>query len=430
MKLTCIFGLFCSSLALVACGGSNSIGDDASGGTSSSGGGGAVDGGSGGSAPSESEASEDVCGFEGATTLAEAGADGFREVPAQHPAIWYAGRIDCANADGPALGFPGSSIRVRFDGTGLQLRLKDFGLGTPTATNFYDVSIDGAAPTVLAVSAATENYPLATDLAPGEHEVILGKRVESSPGGAANAGKGVILGFRLQGEALLQARGPKRRLEFVGDSITCGYGVELSTTDPDSFHFTTANENGRKSYGALTAGLLSAEYSAVAYSGKGMSRNYAGGAGETVPEFYLDTIPDDPTSSAWDPSRYVPDAVVINVGTNDFSTAGVDRVLYVEKYTTFLETLRGYYPDAAIVCAIGPMLSDYYPVGAKAWTNAQADVQAAVDARVADGDANVHFLAFAPQSSPYGEDWHPSAATQQTMAEQAATLLREKLGWD
>jgi lysophospholipase L1-like esterase len=198
---------------------------------------------------------------------------------------------------------------------------------------------------------------------------------------------------------------------------------------PDDFHFTTAGENSHKAYGAVTAKNLGADYVGVSYSGKGMSRNFSGGAGETVPVFYLDTIPDDAASPAWDFTRFTPDAVVINVATNDYSTVGVDRELFVSKYTEFLTTVRTNYPDAVIVAAVGPMLSDYYPVDAMAWTYAQADVQAAVTALTDAGDAKLFFLAFTPQSAPYGEDWHPTAATHNKMADGVTSLLKEKLGW-
>jgi lysophospholipase L1-like esterase len=235
--------------------------------------------------------------------------------------------------------------------------------------------------------------------------------------------------MRFLGTELRKARGPARRLEFIGDSITCGYGNEISTTTPNDFPFTAAGENNYEAYGAVTARLLDADYMGVSYSGKGMSRNYADGGGETVPDFYLDTIADDISAPAWNPSKFSADAIVINVGTNDYSTVGVDQALFVSRYTDFLATLRGLYPKALLVAALGPMLSDYYPAGAKAWTNAQAGVRDAVDARRAAGDANIEVVSFAPQTSPYGEDWHPTAETHRKMAEQLSTVLKTKLGW-
>jgi lysophospholipase L1-like esterase len=350
-------------------------------------------------------------------------------IPANHPLISYVGRADRSAAGGPMLGFVGASVHVRFSGRGLDLRLEDFGSGTPQTTNYYDVSIDGAAPRLLQVSPAQELYPLARDLPEGEHRVELFKRIEAGPGGHPGAGKAQILGFVLHGSALLPVQLPQRRLEFIGDSITCGYGDEVETMTPDASHYTTLGSNGHKAYGAVTAALLGAQYSAVACSGRGISRNYAGGGGRVLPDLYLDSVPEDADAGRWDPAAYVPDAVIINLGTNDFSTTGLDRQAFIKGYTSFLTTLRGYYPNAALVAGLGPMLSDYYPVGEKAWTNAQADVKAAVDARVAAGDRNVHVVTFPPQVGPWGEDWHPTAKTHAKMAEQLSQTLKTILGW-
>lgn len=379
-------------------------------------------------ASSAMESVGSVCEFARPAPLV-ATADGALAVPSTHPLLAYTGRLDCQAEGGPMLGFPGSSVRVRFVGTGLDLRLKDFGTGTPQTTNYYDVTVDGGAPRLLQVSPDRERYALATDLAPGEHEISLFKRVEAAPGGQRGAGRAQLLGFVLHGSRLLPVALPRRRLEFIGDSITCGYGDEVATMSPESAHYTTLGSNAHTAYGAVTASLLGARYSAVAYSGRGISRNYAGSPGELMPELYSSSVPEEPSASRWEPRRYVPDAVIVNLGTNDFSTPGADRAGFVTRYSAFLATLRGHYPRAALVAALGPMLSDAYPPGAQAWSNAQADVRAAVAARVAAGDQNVHVVFFAPQSGPFGEDWHPSAATHAQMAEQLAATLRKVLGW-
>ena len=327
------------------------------------------------------------------------------------------------------LGFVGSSIRVRFVGTGLELKLKDFGGGTPQTTNYYDVSIDGAPPTLLEVSPKQELYGLATNLSAGEHQVELFKRIESAPGGSVGAGKAQVLGFVLHGQQLLPVRLPAKRLEFIGDSITVGYGNEISTPDPANAHYTTRGSNGHKAFGAVTATSLGAQYLAVAYSGRGVSRNFAGSPGQVLPDMYLQSVPEEPTASAWDPAQYVPDAVIVNLGSNDFSTPGVDRRAFVQGYTAFLAKLRGYYPKAMLVATLGPMLSDFYPPGENAWTNAQADLKAAVDARAQAGDARIKIVLFAPQAGPWGEDWHPTIATHDKMAQELSASLKTMMGW-
>jgi len=370
-----------------------------------------------------------VCRFGGGEALPAPSANGTVLVPATHPLVSYSGRVDCQAPGGPLLGFVGASVRVRFRGTALSVRLKDFGAGTPQTTNYYDVAIDGGASRVLPVSPTQEEYVLAEGLADAEHEVELFKRVEAEPGGNRGAGRAQLLGFVLTGRAVLPVALPSRRLEFIGDSITCGYGNEVATSAPENAPYTTRASNGHKAYGALTAALLNARYMAVAYSGRGMSRNYAGAPGQLLPEMYLSSVPEDAGASRWEPAQYVPDAVIINLGTNDFSTPGVDRAAFVARYERFLAALRGYYPQAVLVAALGPMLSDDYPPGASAWTHAQADVRAVVAARRRAGDLRVHAFFFPPQKPPYGQDWHPTVATHEQMAQALSAELRRLLGW-
>ena len=58
---------------------------------------------------------------------------------------------------------------------------------------------------------------------------------------------------------------------IIGDSITCGYGVEGDVEDEI---FCTAKENPSKAYSLLTAQELNAEYQIVAWNGKGVISAY------------------------------------------------------------------------------------------------------------------------------------------------------------
>ena len=64
------------------------------------------------------------------------------------------------------------------------------------------------------------------------------------------------------------------RIEFIGDSITCAYGVEGASQNES---FKTTTENFMKSYAYLTAQKLDADYSAVCYSGHGIISGYTSG---------------------------------------------------------------------------------------------------------------------------------------------------------
>jgi lysophospholipase L1-like esterase len=372
--------------------------------------------------PAGALTSSGVCGFSTPVTYGAAAGDGMVEVPPNDPNIFYLGRIDC-QPDGPAFAFPAATVRLRFTGSALDLRLRDNGTGGAQTTNYYDVSIDGAAPTRLEATSGDQTYPLARDLGDGEHTAEIVKRAESN----GNTGKGQVLAFRIRaGAALLPVAVKPLRLEFVGDSITCGYGDEISTTMPDNFHYTTADSNANQAYGAVAARQLGAEYVAVAVSGRGVYRNYSDGAGDLAPVFYEDTLPDDASAPRWDFSRYVPDAVVVNLGTNDFSPPGPDHAAYTGAYAAFLKQIRGHYPGAILLAVVGPMLNDSFPAGVNAWTTNQGDVSSVVSGLNAQGDAKVHYLALTPQSPPYGEDYHPTLATHQQMA---AAVVSELQRW-
>ena len=125
--------------------------------------------------------------------------------------------------------------------------------------------------------------------------------------------------------------GKKRKLEIIGDSITCGYGVEAEN-ELQPFH--TATENPEKSYSLLTARALDAEVNLVSWSGNGIISGYVDETATApsdrwlMPEVYQYTDiscsemlfgNEESRWERWDFSRFVPDIILINLGTNDCS---------------------------------------------------------------------------------------------------------------
>ncbi|MBN2343825.1 MAG: acetyl xylan esterase [Deltaproteobacteria bacterium] len=363
---------------------------------------------------------DNVCGFSEPVTLGAVEADGMVLVPPSHPDINYFGRVDCTNPTAISMAFPGVSIRAKFTGTAIGMVYDDH--GDAVNPNFFNIIIDGGEPTVQQMTTGESTYELAGGLAAGEHTIELFKRNESNSG----TGMGIFLGLRINdGEQLLPIEARPNRIEFIGDSITCGYGNMIETDDPDSYHFTTTNSNAYESWASITARALDAEVSIVAYSGRGAYRNYGGGGGETVPEMYLDCLPDTTIEVPWNIEQFTPQVVVVNLGTNDMSEVTADTLdSYQEGYAAamemFVETLRGYYPDSTIVLAVGPML---YSIGLTAVRTVCREL---VDARVAAGDANIYFLNIPGNANLYGEDWHPTAATHAYMSGLLVELLTDK----
>lgn len=321
------------------------------------------------------------------------------------------GRVDRRDPAGPRFGWPGTQLRASFVGTGLSLDLAD------TGASHYDVSVDGGPPSLLIVSGGRKTYEVARDLGAREHSLVLTKRTETLVGVTQ------LLGIAPRaGGALLETPAPSgRRMELIGDSITCGFGVLGGDA---SCPFTAATESEPLAWGALAARRLAAIHTTTAVSGIGVFRNYGGATVGTMPEVYRRAIANDP-SSAWDHS-FVPDVIVVGLATNDFSGGqGDPGVAFQSTYVTFLTALRSTHPNAHIVVATSPMLS-----GAnRTWLRAYLD--AAVAERFAAGESRLTLLDIDEQDSDdgLGCQYHPSTTTQERMAEKLASHVRPLMGW-
>jgi lysophospholipase L1-like esterase len=326
------------------------------------------------------------------------------------------GRFDARDPAGPRFGWPATGIEAAFTGVGVDVRLRDEG------ANVFAVAIDGATPTTLATNRTTERYVLARGLGPGHHTVLLTKRTES------NVGIVQFLGFVPQEGVLLKTPEPARtrRIEFVGDSVTCGYG-DLAKGPKE--HFSAATEDEASAYGALTAAAFGAQRSVISYSGIGVYRDHDGSTRDQMPVRFRRILADDPTSQ-WGFRGPAPDAVVVHLGVNDFAK-GDPGAAFEQAYVGLLRMLRTVYPHAAIVCAVSPMLTDAYPPGAKNRTKAAGYIRAAVDQRRLAGDSHVFYFAFDEivKADGFGADYHPSLASHRRMAAALVAVLRSTLGW-
>ncbi len=221
-----------------------------------------------------------------------------------------------------------------------------------------------------------------------------------------------------------------RRIEFIGDSITCGYGVEES--DPEK-GFTTATENAEKSYAAIVSDRLGMDRILASFSGHGIVSGYTGdpavrNMSELVPPYYEKAgrngyvLPSGRIAEEipWDFSQFRPDVVVVNLGTNDLSwCAGrpARNAEYRKQYAEFLKTVRKDNPEAEILCILGVMgegLND--------------SMEAAVnDYRAATGDEKIRSLTLREQDGKrngYGANYHPSEQTQRELADIVTEAVR------
>ncbi len=328
------------------------------------------------------------------------------DIPADHAGIRYSGRMDFADPKRPRFDWPGTSIQARFTGSSVSVRLSG-------GDNDFNAYIDGAFKTRISLQAGKSVYEVATGLSAGEHTLLLTKRTEASYGIATF--QGLVLGDG-QGLAELPPR-PAHRILFIGDSYTVGYGADATTTSCSPLR---PWDNNDAAYGPVSAKALGAEYSIQAISGKGMVHNYGDGVAlsqEPMP-FYFDRTLAGSAQPAWSFPSWIPDVVVVALGTNDFSTSvKPSREQYVSAYKAFLQRLRGHFPSAPIVCVTFASDSFQGPY-----------VDALVKEVNAAGDAKVQWVGMPNFSgSELGCDWHPNVAAHKKFADVLVPVLRTHL---
>ena len=331
-------------------------------------------------------------------------------VEADHPWVRYTGRFDFSDAKAPAFDWPGVTIEAAFEGTSCAVWLED-------GKNDYNVSVDGQPSTVLRTT-AERVYVLAQGLPEGRHTVRLTRRTESEWGEA------VFRGFLLDsGRGLVELPlRPGRRLLFVGDSFTTGYGNEGQL----GCGFSRETQNIERTYAVMVSQRLGAEAEIVAKSGRGVVRNYGEPtptSPKPMPRYFAQALAEreQPT---WDFRRWVPHAVVINLGTNDFSTQPhPPEEVFARGYEALIADVRRAYPEVTLFIVAGPRMK----APANAYLRALVERQ-----RARDGGRTHLALIEDTLETPgdFGCDSHPSVTGHQKMAAQLEPVLSSVLGWE
>jgi lysophospholipase L1-like esterase len=302
--------------------------------------------------------------------------------------------------------WPGVYFEGRIRGTGVGVVLND-------AAADYDIQVDGATVATVVMPGQTTRW--VNGLSNTEHTVRLVKRNESPWSSSAFGGFVAAPG----GAILTKPTARSRQIEFIGDSLTAGYGNTSTGRDctGDQVNRTT---NADLSYGALTARRLSADYQVNAFSGRGMVRNYNGGDPGTDYRTYYDRALLNVAGDVWTPGSWRPQLVVVFLGTNDFSTAlnpgepwTADSLVaaYRSAYSGFLQKLRTRYGANTTIVAIGASpFADH--------------VQQVVRERTDAGDSRVRsWFLDGTGLDLLGCHWHYSTRDDQLIADRLTTFI-------
>lgn len=335
---------------------------------------------------------------------------------AHNDAFQYLGRFDRTDPYSVRYDWPNSTIQFQFTGNEISLALEG------GEKNYFNVYIDDSLHQVL-------HQPMDTIIkiegihTKGVHALRLQKRTEGEMG--VTTFKGVYLP---KNEKMIPAK-PKaiRKIEFIGNSITCGYGNEgLSKNEK----FLPSTENVNKSYALITSRAFNAECHVIAHSGLGVVRNYGDKDSistdrATMPKRYVQVLDTDDTLQ-WDFNLWKPDMVVINLGTNDYSTEPhPEKAVFQQGYTSLLDQVSVAYGKIPVFLVCGPLIEE------PAYTNIKELVVGMMDL---DSGSNLHFIGIPKllldEPSDFGSDSHPSHKGQMKIAKHMIPAIATVMGWE
>ncbi|MBU2492723.1 MAG: hypothetical protein KJ571_08885 [Bacteroidetes bacterium] len=332
------------------------------------------------------------------------------EIDANNPFIKYTGRIEFLDSANVKLSWSGVSIETLFEGTTISIKLVD-------GNNDYNVFIDDKLDTVLVTKKDTV-YTLAKNLTDTLHHILITKRTEAS------LGEVIFSGFIINHDKnfYYPDKIKKRNIEFIGDSFVAGFGVE--GLSPECL-FERETENNYLAFGPILARRFNAEYFVEAISGSGIIRNFGDSLSASLYPFpyYYDRINIFDTTK-WDFSNWIPDAVIIRIGNNDFwSKPYPTRSQFEKAYKEFILMLRMKYANTNLFCLSGAEEQD----PDSEYINNVVD-----DLRINNRDKNIHFVKLdvkLNRPDDFGCQYHPNINGQKKIADFLEPIIREKMNW-
>lgn len=285
--------------------------------------------------------------------------------------------------------------------------------------NYYNIIVDGSQIERLKGKKGKKTYLIAKGLTDTIHEIEIFKLTEEM------FGKTRFYGFVAeQGTTIVPIENERKKMiEYIGNSITCGYGNEGQNGEI----FGPSTENHYMTYAAITSRNFNARHLAVCKSGIGAYRNWDGpseGNADCMANYYSRIfLYDEYPLYAF---KDQPDLVCINLGTNDFSTQGGDTTQFMNSYLRLIDTIQSKYYKPDIVCLLGPMLSG--PVLEKV-RNCLQYIADSANLKEA-GIVTIFEMSEQTGELGMGIDYHPSVGQHKKNARELTAYIKKLKGWE
>ena len=333
---------------------------------------------------------------------------------------------------GEALWFGLTDSGVEFDFTGKKCEIDMSGTSSAfNATNGARVKVYGDGK-VMFDECLTENKTKLQTITldfdkSGKHTVKVLKVSECPQNNVT------IEEIRVDSDKITPSENGSHTIEFIGDSITCGYGVDGSLKET----FVTSTEDGTKTYAYKTGEYFNADISCVSYSGCGAVSGYTFGDTPNTQNLMKDFY--ELTGHSWDQYKplkttidnykwsfdEIPELIVINLGTNDYSYTKNNsdkKKQFRTAYKELIEMVRKNNPGSEILCVLGLMGNDLY-----------GDIETVVAEYKKDtSDKKIgccEIDAIDADEDGYGTDYHPKEASHERAAKTLINEIMERYGW-
>ena len=286
--------------------------------------------------------------------------------------------------------------------------------------NSYDelgifVEVDGVVTYHKLTRGVRNQITIASDLTPGKHVIEVSK--------STDAKNDSIYVYSVSYNGTLEETAQSDKyIEFLGDSITAGFGVFSGEATTKSYY----------SYANTVADLFGADYYSVANGGWRFGANTYAAENESEKNNYIGYIYEKLSMlrdvGAYDFARQ-PDVIVINLGTNDaiqFKTSATDfsQEVYNADVSALLTLVRSCNPNATILWVYGAMdgstdmqygdMADMLETAIAAYNSASGD------------NITFHNTLTANTAGKYQ---HPTAEAQAVNGREVAEIISQLTGW-
>lgn len=314
----------------------------------------------------------------------------------------------------------GSASSVAFDFTGNTCAVLLQSVDSWEHNNYVALELDGEYLGRITVEKGPiKSYPITVKKQQTTHRLVIYKATEAANGG-------ILFNGAAASVVALSQKKKSTKIEFIGNSITCGMGNDTKEIPCDTGQWFDQH-NAYWAYGPIIARKLNADFLLSSVSGIGMYRNWNDENRDEaiMPDVYENLYLNKDNTKPYDFS-FKPDIISIALGTNDFSDGDgkkerlpFNAEKFISNYTAFIKMLYKHHPKAQIVIINSPMVN-----GDKALVYTDCLNKIKDNFKTDLTHQPIQIFQF-KEVTPHGCGYHPDIDDHKLMAEQYAPFLKK-----